>query len=51
MSYYLGIKWLAENNADVGLLYLVSKNLQLDFMAGTSLMHAHAKKFAEIGFF
>jgi hypothetical protein len=39
----------AENNADAGLLFLWSKNLQFDFMAGTSLMHAHAKKFAEVG--
>ncbi|OXA82049.1 transporter [Flavobacterium frigidimaris] len=39
----------AENNADAGVLYLLSKNLQLDFMAGTSLMNAHPKKFAEIG--
>lgn len=38
VSYYVGIKWLAENNADVGLLYLISKNLQLVFMAGTSLI-------------
>lgn len=39
----------AENNADAGLLYLLSKNVQLDLMAGTSLMHAHEKKFVEIG--
>ena len=38
-----------ENNADTGILFVVTSNLQLDLMAGTGLMHAHSDKFAEIG--
>lgn len=39
----------AKNTADAALLFLVNKNLQLDFIAGTGIMHAYADKFAEIG--
>jgi hypothetical protein len=39
----------AANNADASLLFLITNKLQLDLMAGTSLMHAHSKKFAAIG--
>lgn len=40
----------ADNSADAGVLFLVTNNLQLDFMAGTSVMHSSSKKFAELGF-
>ena len=39
----------AENSADAGILFLVNKNVQFDFMAGTGIMHGYADKFAELG--
>ena len=40
----------AENTADAGLLFLVSKNFQLDVVMGSGIMHHFSDKFAEIGF-
>ncbi|TDP00260.1 transporter [Flavobacterium sp. 245] len=39
----------AKNTADAALLFLVNKNLQVDFIAGTGVMHAYSDKFAKIG--
>lgn len=39
----------AQNTADLALLFLVSKDLQLDFIAGSGIMHAYAEKFVELG--
>lgn len=39
----------ARNSADTGLLYLVNKNLQLDFILGSGIMRTDANKFAELG--
>ncbi|KQB42709.1 transporter [Flavobacterium aquidurense] len=39
----------AENTVDTGLLFVVNKNVQLDFITGTGIMHANSEKFAEIG--
>lgn len=39
----------AQNTADVALLYLLSKTTQLDFIAGSGIMHANAQKFVELG--
>ncbi|OCB78224.1 hypothetical protein B0A79_15560 [Flavobacterium piscis] len=39
----------AKNKADAALLFLVNNNLQLDFIAGTGIMHAYSDRFAEIG--
>jgi hypothetical protein len=40
----------ADNSADVAILFLVNDNLQLDMIAGSSLIHSSSDKFAEIGF-
>lgn len=40
----------AENTVDTGLLFIVNKNIQLDFITGTGIMHANSEKFAEVGF-
>jgi hypothetical protein len=39
----------ADNSADIAILFLVNDNLQLDMIAGSSLIHS-SDKFAEIGF-
>lgn len=39
----------ADNSADAGVLFVITQNLQLDFMAGTGIMHSPSKKFAEVG--
>jgi Putative MetA-pathway of phenol degradation len=38
-----------QNTADVALLYVLSKNVQLDFITGSGIMHTNSEKFAELG--
>lgn len=39
----------AQNTADVAVLYVLSKKVQLDFITGSGIMHANSEKFAELG--
>ncbi|TDW46653.1 outer membrane putative beta-barrel porin/alpha-amylase [Flavobacterium sp. 270] len=39
----------ADNSADIALLYLVNGDMQLDVIAGNSIMNGSSDKFAEIG--
>ncbi|MFD1605336.1 transporter [Flavobacterium artemisiae] len=39
----------AKNTADVAVLYVVNKKVQLDFITGSGIMHANSEKFAELG--
>ena len=38
-----------QNTADVAVLYVLSKKVQLDFITGSGIMHANSEKFAELG--
>ena len=39
----------AQNSADIAVLLIVNRDLQLDLIAGSGIMHAQSEKFAEIG--
>ncbi|KRD57890.1 hypothetical protein ASE40_16170 [Flavobacterium sp. Root935] len=39
----------AQNTADIAVLYVLQKNMQLDIMAGSNIMHSPQQKFVEIG--
>jgi len=39
----------AQNTADVAVLFLVNKDLQLDLITGSGIMHSFSDKFVELG--
>ncbi|WP_029270021.1 transporter [Flavobacterium sp. KJJ] len=39
----------AQNSADIALLYVLKKNMQLDIMCGSGIMHSPKEKYVEIG--
>lgn len=39
----------AQNTADVAVLYVLNNAVQLDFIAGSGIMHSPAQKFVELG--
>lgn len=40
----------SKTSADAALLFVLSKNMQLDLTAGTGIMHSNSEKFAAAGF-